>query len=560
MSSKRRAEKRAGAAAQVANDNRWIHAAAAAGLLALSLVAYASALRAPFHYDDSLTILQDPSVRLQLPVMEVVKRNPFRPLLALGFALNYRASGPNPASYHLVNVLLHALNATLLYVFVLQIVPAGLRKRESAAFFAAAIGLTHPLTTEAVTLVSSRSTLQATAFLLTSVILYLRFCRGGRSLALVASMTAFAAAAMSKEIGGLTPLVIAAAVWLVRPPATRRAWLWLVPAGLLFVAGVAYRAYVFFAIEYRVLPRPILENVLTQLAAFPTYLKLFLWPAGLTIDHDFPVVATVGSAWPWIGLAAAITLAALLIRLRHSSPHIALLLSLALIAHLPTAGLFPLVETMAEHRFYLQTLALAACAVLALWKRMPARPATSILTIVLLAATWATVGRNRVWLSEETLWADAAAKRPHSARSLSNYADALRMKGEYKSAAEQYVRALEVAPGNLDYTVNLGICFANAAMHDEAEAVFQAARKIDPLSPKPLINMGNLRAVRGDYDGARELWEEAIGIAPDSFEARVNLGVLYRDLLGDQERGTALLEEARRIDPVKGQLLDVTPR
>lgn len=522
-------------------------------LLGLTCLCYANSLRVPFVYDDSLTILEDPSVRLQLPLTSVVQLNPFRPLLVFSFLLNYRYAGLNPLSYHIVNCLMHFFNGALLFLLLRRLLP---RPTERPArlyiLLAASIAIAHPLFTESVTYISSRSTLQATVFVLLSLHLYLSFCEGGRIWLWAGSLLAFLCAAATKEIGAVAPLLMALLV-LSRHPRLRRAWLGLVPFGVLFGLAASYRAYVFFRIEYTALPRSIASSVLTQLAAFPSYVKLFVVPWGLTIAHDFPTAPQLMSQGPLVGLCLVAAAAGAVVWSWKRRPLAALLLAFVIVSHLPSSGVFPLQEAFTEHRFYLQGLwlcALASLPALAGALRLRAVWAVVVTTIV-VCFSGMTIARNRVWQSEEALWLDAVTKQPTSARALSNYADCLRLKGDYRSAAGFYVRALESAPGNLDYTVNLGISLASAGQATEAESVFQAARKIDPRSPKPLVNLGNLCAMRRDYACARELWEEAIILAPGSYEARVNLARLYRDVLGDREKYEMLLEEARRVDPVR---------
>ena len=44
--------------------------------------------------------------------------NNYHPLTTFSLALNYRASGLSPASYHIVNMIIHGINAILVFLFV----------------------------------------------------------------------------------------------------------------------------------------------------------------------------------------------------------------------------------------------------------------------------------------------------------------------------------------------------------------------------------------------------------------------------------------------------------
>ncbi len=523
-------------------------------LVILALASYFNSLHVPFQYDDYVTIVEDPCVRLHSSITDIIIRNPFRPFLVFSFMLNDRLFGLDPFSFHLINLALHALNGVLFYFLLRRLLRFGAGHHRLAAFFAAALAISHPLMTEAVTYISSRSTIQAAAFLLLSLILYIDYCESGGILRLLGCFLFFVFSAGTKEIGGLAPLLWLAYAALYVGGSNRRAWIGLAPGLILFLAGGIHRVIVFFRLEYRSLPRSMQENFFTQLAAFPTYLRLFFFPRGQTISHEFPTFTAILSPAPLLGLILLTAAVAMIILEWRKRPVISFLLSFLLLMHLPSSGIFPLQEVMAEHRFYLPGFAL--CGLLALTALLPSRVASRTAVVLLIGSVCACVVltqmRNRIWASEEFLWADAVSKQPGSARALSNYADVLRGKGEYTRSASYYAQALNASPDNLDYTVNLGICLARSGNLAEAEAVIKKARQIDPASPKPLVNLGNICAMRGDYQCARARYEEALAIAPDSYEARINLGYFYLNVLGDKPKAIALFEEAIRIDPVKG--------
>src|SRR5439155_14597579 len=102
------------------------------------------------------------------------------------------------------------------------------------------------------------------------------------------------------------------------------------------------------------------------------------------------------------------------------------------VALLPASSVFPLAEVTNDHRMFFPFIGLAAAVVwwIAIraerWskERVVSRP------LAVSGAAWATgmlvlsfhaIGthaRNRVWLSEETLWADVASKSPSNGRGL----------------------------------------------------------------------------------------------------------------------------------------------
>ncbi|MDO8544281.1 MAG: tetratricopeptide repeat protein [Opitutaceae bacterium] len=94
-------------------------------LVVATLLAYSNTLHAPFVYDDVLAIPDNSTIRKLWPLSDVVLPHADggltvsgRPLLNLSFALNYAISGTAVWSYHVVNGLVHAANALLLFGIV----------------------------------------------------------------------------------------------------------------------------------------------------------------------------------------------------------------------------------------------------------------------------------------------------------------------------------------------------------------------------------------------------------------------------------------------------------
>src|SRR5262245_44995290 len=107
-------------------------ALAIGSFLVLALVVgalYAPVLHSPFFFDDLPGIVDNPSiVRLWPLIGDTAQRGPLnppqlaptarRPVVNVSFALNYHFGRLDPFGYHLVNVILHVLCATMLAALV----------------------------------------------------------------------------------------------------------------------------------------------------------------------------------------------------------------------------------------------------------------------------------------------------------------------------------------------------------------------------------------------------------------------------------------------------------
>ena len=346
---------------------------AAIGFLTFAL--YANTLGHPFHYDDVHSIVDNPHIRElgRIPSFFVdpttfshnADNAMYRPLLLAGFAVNYALGGYEVVGYHLVAIFLHWLCALLVGAIAKQ-----MSGDAQAGLFAAALFAVHPIQSEPVNYISSRSEIQAAFFALLACAVYLR--GGARSAPWV--VAAFAAGVLSKSTAIVVPALLLAYKLLVE----RR---WPESKGLFAaLAGVA--ALYLFAVRSMVLKatvgqpvRPYAEQFWTQVKAMVFYLKMLVWPSNQSVDHQFLIS---DSPFDPFSASAAFFLLSLIWwvhcrRRRH--PMIALALAWFFIVLAP-ASLIPLNVLVNEHRLYLATAALAyvaCCGAQALRARLGAR-------------------------------------------------------------------------------------------------------------------------------------------------------------------------------------------
>ena len=144
--------------------------AALLGLLAF--VSYANTLGHGFVIDDASLISQS-SVVQQLKWGDML--NPahgYRPLRTFTYGLNYLLGGDDPFGYHLLNVVIHALNVVLLFFLFLRWTTTLSLAVAGGLFFAV-----HPVQTAAVAYVSGRKDLLATLFVLLACHAYTSYRR-----------------------------------------------------------------------------------------------------------------------------------------------------------------------------------------------------------------------------------------------------------------------------------------------------------------------------------------------------------------------------------------------
>jgi tetratricopeptide (TPR) repeat protein len=300
--------------------------------------------------------------------------------------------------------------------------------------------------------------------------------------------------------------------------------------------------------------------ILTQPFVLLRYFGSFFLPIHLNADTDLHAFTeltpeALGGILFLLLLIAAIVLTARRIRLRPISYG----LLWFLIASLPTS-LYPLSEVENDHRMFMPFVGLALAvtwtAVL-LMERITVKPARQplfrtcmIAVFCLLMGTYAYGAhvRNRVWLNEETLWADDVQKSPQNGRGLMNYGLALMGKGDYRNALDYFQRAILYTPNYSTLEINLGV--VNGALNNgnAAEPHFLRAIALAPENDEPHLYYGRWLFQEARISEAVQQFEMAARINPSQITARELLIQAY-SLSGNTPAALKLAQETRSIAP-----------
>jgi tetratricopeptide (TPR) repeat protein len=536
------------------------HLGPLAGVLLLGLFAYANSLHGPFVFDDRQNIRDSALVRAaaaDLASPALYRAQPNRYVAYLTFAVNYRLGGTDVVGYHAVNLAIHLACALLVYALVaLTFRTPRLRdsalapSRRAIAFAAAALFVTHPLQTQAVTYVVQRITSLAALLYVASVVLYARWrlareeaARPGPAAAASYALALLAAVAAmrTKEIAFTLPFAIVLYELSFFPRRARRAALLapflatalLIPATLLQQHGAGRGVVGAAEAGTRVetaLSR--LDYLRTEITVVVEYLRLLVLPTGQNLDPDHPIYRSFLAPRVLASLALLLALGAaaawLYRRTARADPAVdpaARLVAFGLgwffLALLVESSLIPIDDVMNEHRVYLPSVGFFAAAATGgalLLRRVPRIDAGRLVALLalLLAIVLgvATIRRNAVWASELSLWADAASKSPNKARPHGNLAVALAGAGYPHEGVLALRRAVRLAPDDPIVRGQLGAALASLRRYGEAEVEIREAIRLDPTRPEPLHNLALLLASTGRSDEAKEWLRRSRALAP----------------------------------------------
>lgn len=543
-------------------------------LVVVAALAYSGTLHAPFIFDDYNAIVENPHVRSLLPLgrsLTAPSQSTVagRPVVALTLAVNYAVSGADPWSYHLVNTLIHLLAGLALYGIVRRTLAgpglASVPRRPGPgwALAVAAVWVLHPLHTEAVTYVSTRTESLVGLFYLLALYSLIRSADSPRPAAWWAACVAATTLAMgTKEVAVTIPVVLLAydAVFLstgVRDALRRRhacylglAATWLLLAALL--AGSPRGDTVGF--DFPEL-RP-LEYLRTQAGVIWHYLRLAVWPHPLALDYaGWPIARgfTPAVAAPVLTMAALAALSLWMLWRRSWLGFVGFAF-FAILA--PTSSVVPIVsEVVAERRMYLPLAAVVVLVLAGLWKALdrlwPARRDLAFAALaagIAVALGVATVARNRVYGSEVSIWQDTVRTRPDNPRAIQNLGTALARAGRHAEAAEQFRRSLEIDAGSALALEGLGGSMIQLGRREEGIAQIQRALEVDPSATRALENLGLIRLEEGNATEAVRLLSRCAELRPEDGLTRVNLAKALL-VSGDADGAQAALVQAVSLAP-----------
>ncbi|MBV8781062.1 MAG: O-GlcNAc transferase, partial [Phycisphaerae bacterium] len=140
-------------------------------LLALTLIAYLPLTHAGFIWDDDHHVYANSLLHSLGGLWRMWTQRTalpqYYPLTHTVFWIEYHLWGNNPLGYHLINVVIHAANAVLVWRILKSL-------KIEAAWLAALIFALHPVNVETVAWVSERKNTLSGLFYLLSLICYLR--------------------------------------------------------------------------------------------------------------------------------------------------------------------------------------------------------------------------------------------------------------------------------------------------------------------------------------------------------------------------------------------------
>jgi len=515
----------------------------------------------------------------------------WHPLTWLSHALDYQLFALNAWGHHLDSVLIHALNAVLLFLLL-----RWMTRRTGPSLLVAALFAVHPINVESVAWVSERKNVLSTLFLLLTLGAYAWYAQkpGGRRYLLVVAL--FAASLMAKPMGVTLPFVLLLLdYWplermsfsgAAERTGLRRLLLEKVPL-LLLSAASSYMTLRAQRPAVQGLEEFSLGNrIVNAIVAYGLYLWKTVWPAQLAIyPHELGTLP----AWQWmLSAVALIGVTVLVVRFRDKR-YLPVGWFWFLGTLVPVLGLVQVGEyAMADRYAYISLIGIFimiawGLADLAVAKYV--RPGWCVVAAVCVLAALSAVTVHQIgyWASDYDLYAHALAVEEtpfaHNAVAMALLNPAAELTPQdlenfpsepmrLDDARRHFERALQLrqsqAPegslwdkartlnnlGNLDRMQNR----LDAASQDDqaALAIYRqlAQRHPDMYLPYLAVTLNNLGAVlrlQGHLDEARKDYEESL---------QLNRQLAKRDPAKYLPNVALVLNEDGRVDASQNRMDD----
>jgi tetratricopeptide (TPR) repeat protein len=503
-------------------------------LLFLILAAYSSILGAGFIWDDDAYLTENPLIRDFDGLRRIwftTETPQYYPLVFTSFWLERLLWGLHPLGYHLVNILLHAGSALLVWRILLGLGVPG-------AWLIGAVFALHPVHVESVAWITERKNVLSGLFYLLSMRAYLTFDAKGRAPTYLIAAFFFFCALLSKTITATLPAVLLVIIWYQGKHITWQRVRLTVPFFVLGAVAGLFTAWLEFTIvgAYgKDFSLNIAQRIILAGKAYWFYIWKLVWPSNLIFTYprwklDFQdplqylgilgVVIAVFISWRWrrsLGRGPAAALA------------------FSVISLMPVLGFlnfYPMrFSYVADHFQYIASLGLISLLGggaarwwiktgnhIHLWGKLAAAALLAVLGLL----TWWQV---RIYENEETLWRDTLRKNSESWMAHNNLGLVLTRQGKIHDAIRHYREALRIRPRHSNALNNLGSAFFNLGKIDEAIEMHRRALDELPENAFARSNLGRALVEKGRIkEGIKEL-ELALRLRPAFAGAHNNMGV-----------------------------------
>ena len=504
-------------------------------IVIVSIAVYANSLTGEFISDDIQAIAENPHIYNTFSLWH---------LQHITNSFIFKLFKFNPIPYHVLSVLIHTLNACLVFAFLLLFFDA------LPSFFGALIFATHPINVEAVAWISGRAYILSTALLLSSFLLY-----NAATKKPTLNRENYLASLLLHLIGlftGWYAILFPGVVLLYDFTYTRykKTWKLWIPYIIIVIVWAIIK---YSIIDERItMAKNVVDNIgaikpLLSMSILFDYAKLIIWPQQLSFYRDLvitPIYLQIAKA---IVLFAGLCMLPILFN-KAKSLFFAITIFVLLLS--PAYSPIPIASHFAERYAYFPCLSFSIVFAFIIQKflsKIKIKKITTIFLIILVGAySTRTILRNNDWNNEISFWKATIKSSTKNHQGYNNLGNAYHKIGKNKQAITAFKEALEINPMDEKAYNNLAISYHATGDYQQAVNSYHAALKINPDYAQAYYNLGYLYDTIGDKKQAATLYIRTLETNPDHIQAHNNLAAIFQ-ADGNYKLAIALYKKALLI-------------
>ncbi len=480
--------------------------------------------------------------------------NSYRPVATTSVFIDHALWQLDPFGHHLTNLLLHLANVVLVFAFLSFLAKNKLVALMSALFF----GI-HPLTTEAVTVVSFREDLLAFLFVMSSMILFIKLESSTKSAVMPrygASLIFYALALFSKEMAITLPIVLVIYDYYFHCEGSlkkissrifsRYLGFAVVSIFYLWIRFEVFRSAQNLDIGFH--GGSFYLNMLTTLKVFGQYLTWMLVP--LDFHPTLPDVgyypSTLFSLEVFVPMVLVLFVGVLAVSFYKAHRMTSFGIVWIFVTLLPVSNLMPIQNFIAVRYLYFPVMGF--CLILAIlvtragevrWSGVDRKarkwlPATLAACVVIFYSV-TTISKNQVWENELTFRLEMVTRYPDSSRAYTAFGNAFLKIGWPDEAIRQYEQAILIEPDRAATYSDLGNILMSQNNFPGARENYRTATELDPTLVQAHGNFCTTYAGESRLMESVDCYREVIRTFPNHVDAYFNLGLTYERLERWQE-------------------------
>jgi tetratricopeptide (TPR) repeat protein len=486
--------------------------------------------------------------------------------------------GLNPAGHHLTSILLHGINAVLLFFFLNRTTGALWRSALAAALFAL-----HPLRVESVAWVSERKDVLCALFFMAALLAYASYVRKPGLARYIAIVLLFVLGLMAKPMLVTFPFILLLIdYWPLQrlglggrivPPSSRERPDGIVekslsPFSLLvekipfFLLSAIFSVIAVHAQKHEnallSLPaHPVMGRVYNALLAYTSYLEKTFWPRDLAVLYPLPDRVPVPHAVTAFLFLACVSLLCVWFSRRYP----VLLTGWFWFAGtlVPVIGLIQVgLQSMADRYTYIPSIGLSILFVWSIGEAVRKFRYRTIIAgvasgILILSLVLVTRRQLTYWENSFTLFTHTLAVTENNYVAHTNLGDALDKQGKYGEAMRHYGEALRLKPDDAFVYDKMATDLDIVGRSDEAVAYYGKSLQLEPGNARVRNNLGITLIRRGEADEAIKQFMQAVALDPGLVDAHYNLGLALAEK-GKNEEAIQHYSEALRLNPSDNEI------